>query len=158
MVAWADRIAYVCHDFEDAVRAGIVTPADLPEDVADVVGIRRSAQLNAFITAVLGTIASTGRVGMWEPEAIALDRFRAFNFERIYLRPAAVAQADRVIELLRALVEWFATHPGVLGRPAGDVDPVAAAIRHVSGMTDRYAMRMAVEHLGWDPAKLPAGV
>ena len=158
VVAWADRIAYVCHDFEDAVRAGIVTPADLPEDVADVVGIRRSAQLNAFITAVLGTIASTGRVGMWEPEAIALDRFRAFNFERIYLRPAAVAQADRVIELLRALVEWFATHPGVLGRPAGDVDPVAAAIRHVSGMTDRYAMRMAVEHLGWDPAKLPAGV
>ena len=108
VVAWADRIAYVCHDFEDAVRAGIVTPADLPDEVAGTVGTRRSGQLNAFITAVLETIARTGRVGMRTEEAQALAAFRAFNFERIYLRAEAVAQADRVVELLRALVEWFA--------------------------------------------------
>src|SRR5205823_5728625 len=57
VVAWADRIAYVCHDFEDAVRAGIVASGDLPAAVRDVVGERRSAQLNAFINAVLDTIA-----------------------------------------------------------------------------------------------------
>src|SRR5687767_15869706 len=56
VVAWADRIAYVCHDFEDAVRAGIVAVADLPRAVAEIVGTRRSAQLNAFITAMLDTI------------------------------------------------------------------------------------------------------
>ncbi|HMC52574.1 MAG TPA: HD domain-containing protein, partial [Acidimicrobiales bacterium] len=114
VVAWADRIAYVCHDFEDAVRAGIVTPADLPDEVAGTVGTRRSGQLNAFITAVLETIARTGRVGMRTEEAQALAAFRAFNFERIYLRAEAVAQADRVVELLRALVEWFAATPAVL--------------------------------------------
>ena len=156
VVAWSDRIAYVCHDFEDAVRAGIVTPADLPSDVADTVGLRRSAQLNAFITAVLATIAETGRVGMRTAEAEALAAFRSFNFERIYLRPEAVAQAERVIELLRALTEWLLAHPAVMG-PHPDVDPVEAAVRHVSGMTDRYAFRMAVEHLGWDPGKLPRG-
>ena len=59
-------------------------------------------------------------------EARALDAFRAFNFERIYLRPEAVAQADRVIELLRALVEWFAVHP-VEGAAAGSDEAVAAA-------------------------------
>ncbi|HET9443198.1 MAG TPA: HD domain-containing protein [Acidimicrobiales bacterium] len=157
VVAWADRIAYVCHDFEDAVRAGIVTPADLPVEVSDVVGSRRSVQLNAFITAMLGTIATTGRVGMGAEVAAALEAFRAFNFERIYLRPASVAQADRVIELLRALTEWYAARPHALPEADAADDPLAAAVRHVSGMTDRYALRMAVEHLGWDEAKLPRG-
>ena len=157
VVAWADRIAYVCHDFEDAVRAGIVSPDDLPAEVADVVGSRRSAQLNAFITSVLGAIAESGRVGMGAEEAAALSAFRAFNFERIYLRPESVAQAGRVIELLRALTHWCVAHPEVTGQQP-DEDPVAAAVRHVSGMTDRYAFRMAVDVLGWDPAKLPRGV
>ncbi|MDP9071874.1 MAG: HD domain-containing protein [Actinomycetota bacterium] len=156
VVAWSDRIAYVCHDFEDAVRAGIVSLADLPPDVADVVGLRRSAQLNAFITAVLATIADTGRVGMRTTEAEALAAFRAFNFERIYLRPDSVAQAERVIELLRALTEWLISHPGTIAAGGGG-DPVAAAVRHVSGMTDRYAFSMAVELLGWDREKLPRG-
>jgi dGTPase len=158
VVAWADRIAYVCHDFEDAVRAGIVSVADLPLDVADVVGTRRSAQLNGFITAMLDTIAETGSVGMRAGEAEALAAFRAFNFERIYLRPESVAQAERVIGLLRALVEWFVAHPSAVGDEPPAVDPVAAAVRHVSGMTDRYALTLAVEHLGWDPAELPRGV
>lgn len=161
VVAWADRIAYVCHDFEDAVRAGIVTVADLPRDVADVVGVRRSAQLNAFINAMLDTIATTGRVGMRTAEAEALAAFRAFNFERIYLRPESVAQADRVIDLLRALTDWFVDHPSALPDLApgsSEAETVAEAVRHVSGMTDRYALNLAVTHLGWDPAKLPSGV
>ena len=151
VVAWADRIAYVCHDFEDAVRAGIVGVDDLPREVAEVVGVGRSAQLGGFITAVVETIEATGRVGMRAAEAAALDAFRAFNFERIYLRPEAVQQAEAVIELLRALTDWYIAHP-----VDGD-DPVASAVRHVSGMTDRYAFRKAVDHLGWDPAKLPRG-
>ena len=159
VVAWADRIAYVCHDFEDAVRAGIVRAEDLPPAVAEVVGTRRSAQLNAFISAMLDTIEATGTVAMRRDEADALDAFRAFNFERIYLRPAAVAQAERVIELLRALTEWFVARPDAMDEPAspGSDEAVAAAVRHVSGMTDRFALALAVEHLGWDPAKLPKG-
>jgi len=163
VVSWADRIAYVCHDFEDAVRAGVVSGNELPADVADVVGRTRSAQLNAFMSAMLVTMAETGRVGMAEPEAHALAAFRAFNFERIYLRPASVAQAERVEALLRALVEWFVVHPHGMENGSGGSgteghDPVTAAVRHVSGMTDRYAFRMAVECLGWDPAELPRGV
>ncbi|MBA3654948.1 MAG: HD domain-containing protein [Actinobacteria bacterium] len=158
VVSWADRIAYVCHDFEDAVRAGVVTPDDLPAAVRDVVGTRRSAQLNAFITAMVDTIATSGVVGMRSAEAAALAAFRAFNFERIYLRPESVTQAERVVELLRALVEWFLAHPGEVEIDAHGGDRVAAAVHHVSGMTDRYALRLAVEQLGWDPAKLPRGV
>jgi dGTPase len=158
VVAWADRIAYVCHDFEDAVRAGIVAPHDLPPLVREVAGERRSAQLNTFITSMLDAIATTGRVGMRPVEANALAEFRAFNFERIYLRPASVEQADRSIELLRALVEWLAAHPAELPANELGADPVVTAVRYVSGMTDRFALRMAVERLGWDVAKLPRGV
>ncbi len=161
VVAWADRIAYVCHDFEDAVRAGIVRPDELPAAVADVVGARRSKQLDTFITSVLDTIAAHGVIGMGTTAAQALAAFRAFNFERIYLRPDSVDQAERVIELLRALTDWFIAQPELLGVDPLEVredEVVAAAVHHVSGMTDRYALALAVEHLGWDPEKLPRGV
>src|SRR5687768_5887589 len=153
VVAWADRIAYVCHDFEDAVSAGIVTPEDLPADLARAVGTDRRTQLHRFITAMIETVAEAGVVGLRSEEAEALDAFRAFNFERIYLRPASVEQANRVIAVIRALTDWFIAHP-----PPGTEDPVADAVRYVSGMTDRFALRIAVDRLGWDPARLPRAV
>lgn len=166
VVAWADRIAYVCHDFEDAVRAGILTPDDLPEEVRAVVGGRRSDQIGTFVLAVLEAVERTGRVGMTEPAASALAAFRAFNFERIYLRPAARRQAARVIALLRGLVEHFADVPTRIpdvAESAGAVTPgsaaaAAEAVRYVSGMTDRFALGLGVERLGWPPDQLPRGV
>ena len=158
VVAWADRIAYVCHDFEDAVRAGIVRPEDLPPAVSEVVGTRRSRQLHAFITAMVEPMWETGTVCMQAEEAAALQAFRDFNFERIYLRPASVAQAERVVVLLRSLVEWFTDHPADLGVEPGTPEAVSAAINHVIGMTDRYALNHAVELLGWDASSLPMGV
>ncbi len=160
VVAWADRIAYCCHDFEDAVAAGIVRPGDLPDAVRDVVGPDRRTQLHRFITTMVDTIADTGLVSLRKAEADALDAFRAFNYERIYLRPEAREQADRVIELLRSLTSWFIEHPDETGdgpMAAGSPEAVAAAVRYVSGMTDRFALSLAVERLGWNEAALPRG-
>lgn len=162
VVAWADRIAYVCHDFEDAVRAGILAPGDLPEPVAEVVGRRRSQQIGTFVHAVLDAIDRSGRVGMTEPAAGALAEFRAFNFERIYLRPAACRQAGRAIGLLRGLVDFFTDAPGrapgAASLPAGSPAASAFAVKYVSGMTDRYALGLGVELLGWRLEDLPRGV
>ena len=165
VVAWSDRIAYVCHDFEDAVRAGILEPADLPPEVREVVGTRRSEQVGTFVLAVLDAIDRTGYVGMTEPAASALAAFRSFNFERIYLRPAARRQAERVIRLLGGLVDHFADAPlripmvrdgEVAAPPAGSFEAAALAVRYVSGMTDRFALGLGVELLGWRPDDLPA--
>jgi dGTPase len=167
VVAWADRIAYVCHDFEDAVRAGILAPGDLPAEVRDVAGDRRSDQVGAFMYAVLDAVDRTGEIGMTEPAASALDAFRAFNFDRIYLRPAARRQAEKVVHLLRGLVEHFADAPGRIPDvadgthpPAEPGSPAAAAlaVQYVSGMTDRFALGLGVEVLGWRPEALPRGV
>src|SRR3984957_14780928 len=92
VVSWADRIAYVCHDWEDAVSAGIVTPAMLPDNVRRLCGESRSHQLRSFIGGVTGATLSSGRVGMDEELADALAAFRQTNYERVYFRPASVAQ------------------------------------------------------------------
>ncbi len=160
VVAWADRIAYVCHDFEDAVAAGVVHPSDLPDAVASVVGRDRRTQLHRFITAMVETIAATGTVALRPREAGALDAFRAFNYERIYLRPDSVRQADRAARLIAALTEHYIAHPADLGDDDAGLQPghettVATAVRYVSGMTDRFAARAAVELLGWDDRALP---
>jgi dGTPase len=167
VVAWADRIAYVCHDFADAIRAGILVAGDLPADVAGVVGHSQSRQIGTFVRAVLDAIDATGHVGMTEPAASALARFRAFNFERIYLRPAASRQAEKVIGLLKGLVDFFLDAPNRLpvdatgmhaGLVAGSPETAAVVVRYVSGMTDRYALGLGVELLGWRSELLPRGV
>ena len=161
-MAWADRMAYVCHDFEDAVAAGVVAPDDLPRAVTDVLGDRRSVQLDRLIGALVDSIVTTGTVALRREEADALAAFRGFNYERIYLRPEAVEQADRVIGLLRSLTEFFIDTPAAvgLGSPprAGTDDAVAAAVRYVSGMTDRFALDLAVDRLGWERTTLPQSV
>ncbi len=167
VVSWADRVAYVCHDWEDAVLTGIVSPHQLPLIVRDLCGERRSAQLGAFIHALVAATLRSGQVGMDEDAAEALAAFRACNYERIYLREASVRQGEAVVRVLRALVEHFADRPHLIGdtmaegQPdvlAGSAQAVHAAVTYVAGMTDRFAFRQAVALLGWDPDKLPAGV
>jgi dGTPase len=158
VVSWADRIAYVCHDFEDAVAAGIVTPDVLPPTVVERCGTQRREQLGAFIRAMVTAAATTGRIGMTEPAAEALGDFRRLNYERVYLRPASRAQAAAVIDLLRALVEHYAARPELLPPGTGTPDARHDAVSYVAGMTDRFACRQAIVLLDWDPARLPAGV
>lgn len=162
VVSWADRIAYVCHDFEDAVAAGIVTAEQLPPVVASRCGTARSRQLGTFIRAMISATARTGRIGMEPDVAEALAAFRRFNYDNVYLRPASTEQARAVIALLRALVDFYAASPGhIADAPpvdAGTDEAVVAAVGYVSGMTDRYAFRQAVTHLRWNPADIPRGV
>ena len=164
VVSWADRIAYVCHDFEDAVAAGVVSPDMLPPVVRSRAGDTRSGQLHAFITGMIDAAAGSGRIGMTPPMAEALAAFRRFNYEHVYLRPAAQAQAHAVIGLLRALVEHYADRPHLLGADrsagvdAGSAEALRTAVGYVAGMTDRYACRQAVALLDWDRAKLPRGI
>ncbi len=114
VVSWADRIAYCCHDLEDAVFAGIVSPSSLPEVVVATCGSTRSAMLRSFVGALVRSSAASGRVGLEPQAAEALAALRAFNYRWIYLRPASQAQADAVIPVLRALVEHYADRPNLL--------------------------------------------
>jgi dGTPase len=137
----------------------------LPEVVVERCGQTRSRQLRAFVDGLVEGITNTGRVGMRADLAEALAALRAFNYEHIYLRPASVAQAEAVISVLQALVDYFADRPNALpdaagdpGLAAGGPEAVRAAVTYVAGMTDRFAFQSAVAHLGWDPSRLPVGI
>jgi len=171
VVSWADRCAYCTHDLEDAASVGIVSPAQLPAEVVEVAGRSRSSQLRTFVNALVDCMTSTGQVGMKAEYAGALAALREFNYEHIYTRPASVAQADAVVAVLTALVDYFADHPeqvpatsrtsrSDLARafPDAGAEPVMRAVTYVSGMTDRFAFNTAVERLGWPPERLPQGI
>ena len=162
IVSWADRIAYCAHDLEDAIHAGIVAPDDLPQEIVEVCGRTRREQLNTFVRAVVRAVEEHGEVGMPPEEASALAALRAFNYERIYVRPASLAQSRAVIEVLRALVEYYSDQPDLMpdGREiqAQSDAAIRAAVTYVAGMTDRYAFDMAVRHLDWPPERLPRGI
>lgn len=162
VVSWADRIAYVCHDFEDAVAAGIVSPDQLPAEVISQCGITRSSQLRSFISATIAATMSSGLIGMSPNTADALAQFRKFNYEMIYMREASRNQASTVIALLRALVEHYIKNPHLI-EDTGEAQTLAHDIVHesvayVGGMTDRFACRQAVALLGWDDSQLPQGI
>jgi len=163
VVSWADRVAYVCHDFEDAVEAGIVDAANLPALVGERCGTRRGQQLGSFITAITATVRATGEIGMDARHAEALAEFRAFNYRAIYMRGPSMAQASAVVDLLRALVTHYAAHPELVAdapSSARSSDELArrAAVAYVAGMTDRFACRAAVSQLGWPEERLPTGL
>ena len=145
------------------MHAGIVDPRDLPAEVTEICGRTRREQLNTFVRAVVATVDAHGQAGMSPEPAGALAALRAFNYERIYVRPASLAQSRAVVDVLRALVEFYAEMPGALPDADPATEPgteaaVRAAVAYVAGMTDRYAFDMAVHHLGWAPERLPRGI
>ena len=162
VVSWADRIAYVCHDFEDAVASGVVTADSLPATVRERCGVERREQLGAFIYGMIDAAKQSDRIGMTEAPAEALAQFRRFNYERIYLRPESVAQANSVVALLRALVEHFASNPTLLPDPhehtPGSAESLHEAVTYVGGMTDRFACRQGIALLDWPRDQLPRGI
>lgn len=166
LVSWADRLAYVAHDADDAIRAGIISAADLPDEVTEVLGSRQGDQLDSLITSIIDGVSQTGRICMDETHATALDEFRRFMYERVYLREASREQASRAIAMLRSLVDFFTDAPGRIPeladaehRPtSGSEDAARAAVTYVSSMTDHYAMRCATDFLNWDSRALPRGV
>ncbi len=165
VVSWADRIAYVCHDLEDAVSAGVVTYEMVPDIVLERCGTTRGSQLSSFIKGMVEATRLTGQIGMIEPMAEALSALREFNYRNIYLRPASRAQAESVISVLRGLVEYYVDRPNLIpdvaragGIAAGTDEALFAAVTYTAGMTDRFAFQSAVSHLGWNPSNLPEGV
>ena len=164
VVSWADRIAYVCHDFEDAVHARVVAPNDLPTVVRERCGTSRAKQISAFIVGMLDAARDTGRIAMNADVAEALGAFRQFNYEAVYLRPESQAQAASVIKVLQALVQHYAAHPDACPATRGlDADTkstemMKTVVEYVGGMTDRFAFQQAISLLDWKESDLPVGI
>ncbi len=144
LIRYADRIAYLVHDMQDAVRAGILHYADLPPESVAAFGEPGREWVSTMIRAVLEESVRQGEVTM-EPEVLAaMDGFRKFMFENVYLRPESQRQAAKAIRILRDLVDYYLEHPDEMPesyRIEGE-SLVNQVLDVVAGMTDRYALRV----------------
>ncbi len=141
---YADRIAYLAHDVEDAVRAGVLVPTDVPVHFRDAFGPPGPAWIDTLVHQVVEDSLAAGRVTM-DPGALAsMNQLRDWMFERVYLRDEARAHSTRAVRVIRDLVEWYAARPEVIPGAYRLVDSsdLQAAVDYVAGMSDKYAMRM----------------
>lgn len=151
MVArWSDRIAYVNHDLDDAMRAGVLSPKDVPDGVRAVLGSTYGDRLNTMVTGIVERSAEGREVAMPSDVSNAMAELRAFLFERVYLGPARV-EAEKAGEILHALCAHYRQHPDELGAEADD-DLDQRITDWVSGMTDRFALRAYADRF------LPKGI
>jgi dGTPase len=141
MVArWSDRIAYVSHDVDDAIRAGMLGERDLPKSVTTVLGATYRDRLDTLVGAVVSCSAATECIAMPDDAAEAMNELRSFLFARVYLGGAR-DQAERAANVLRRLCEYYRAQAVELPatRPNDDLDQ--RVIDYVAGMTDRFALR-----------------
>ncbi|MGI8633596.1 MAG: deoxyguanosinetriphosphate triphosphohydrolase [Solirubrobacterales bacterium] len=141
VVRLVDRVAYINHDIDDAIRAGILVESDLPSDEIDMLGTTGSDRIDALARDIVDTSAREGAIAQSPELAEAMQGLRSYMFERVYLSPQARAENDRVQRMLQALFEHYAHHAGEL--PAGAetaADTVQRVTDYLAGMTDRYCI------------------
>ncbi|MDR7544068.1 MAG: deoxyguanosinetriphosphate triphosphohydrolase [Armatimonadota bacterium] len=145
VVRLADRIAYVHHDTDDAIRAGLIAPADVPEQVTRVLGPTGGRWLDVIVRDLVAQTAAHGVVELSTPVRGAVDLLKDFLTGRVYSSPAAMSNAARGQRLLRLLFGYFTEHPEDVPeeiRQVAEGEPVQRAVcDFLAGMTDRYAVR-----------------
>ena len=141
MVArWSDRIAYINHDLDDAIRAGMLRPDDLPDAASQVLGDSYRDRVNSMVSSIVQSSDAARAVVMPRDVTEAMTELRMFLFERVYLGPART-EAEKGARVLETLCQYFREHPEELPdkRSADDTD--RRVVDYVSGMTDRFALR-----------------
>ena len=142
-VSLADRIAYINHDIEDAIRAGVLKETDLPENAVRVLGKATKERINTAITDIYENSFETGEVKMSERVMNATNELREFMFEKVY-ELANKSIQDRAERMLTELYEYFLRHTEKLPNPYRKLLEKDSAERvvcdYLSGMTDRYAI------------------
>lgn len=142
---YADRIAYINHDIDDAERAGLLTEQDLPEQTIEVLGQTHSDRITTMVSDLVANSLNSADVTMSEPIFEAMATTRSFLFERVYLGQVAQATRDEVDRVVTTLLEHYEGHPA-----SGETseDPRSRAVDYVAGMTDRFALRAYEEIAG----------
>ena len=143
VVSLCDRIAYINHDLDDAIRAGILTTEAVPARIRSECGERNSERINSFVTDLVASSAD-GAIRLSDKMQETFEYFHGFMFSDIYTNPVAKSEEGKVEGIMSVLYEYYASRPeklpedfrGVVEREGRE----RAAVDYISGMTDSYAM------------------
>lgn len=144
IVRHADRIAYLNHDIEDAVTAGVFREDMLPKEIVDLLGSGKSPRITTLIESLLNN-SKDGKLAFGEEVQKAYDRLHDFMFERVYLNTDSDVKSEerKVYDLIAVLFEYYVKHPMEMPEfyriTAGTESAERAAVDYISGMSDAYA-------------------
>jgi dGTPase len=134
----------VNHDVDDAVRAGVLRDDELPAGAVELLGATHSARIHTLVNDLVAHSAGGPEIGLSDEVFRALDALREFLFDHVYLRDEARTEQDKAIAMVRALFAHYLDHPEEVPeeyhRAPGDLPTRIAD--YISGMTDRYALRI----------------
>jgi dGTPase len=155
IVKIVDRIAYINHDIDDAIRAGVLDPGRLPAHEVDLLGATASRRVDTLVHDLVECSAAAGDIVQSPELGGAMLALRAFMFDEVYMREETADERRRIAHVVTALFEHYLAHADEL--PAGSsVDDATRVVDHVAGMTDGYALRRYRELFEPEGWRLPA--
>lgn len=144
VVRRSDQIAYVNHDIDDAIRAGIMTDDDIPQSISDVLGHTHKERINTLVCDAIMTSREAGAIVLSPQVDCALRELRAFMFEHVYRNPKAKGQENKAKDMLKRLYTYYYDHPEALPedfQPQLSFDGMERTVcDYIAGMTDNYAV------------------
>ncbi|HWF35930.1 MAG TPA: deoxyguanosinetriphosphate triphosphohydrolase [Solirubrobacteraceae bacterium] len=141
IVRLVDRIAYINHDIDDAVRAGVITAADLPAGPIAVLGDTGTARIDALVHDLVETSARAGEIVQGDDAGPAMADLRQFMFDRVYLGPEATREHRKIELVITTLFDYYCEHPDEIPAsiPPGELS--RRVTDYLAGMTDRFCIR-----------------
>jgi len=149
IVRLVDRIAYINHDIDDAVRAGVIAPGDLPREEIEILGATGSERIDTLVHDLVEHSWQAQDIAQGAAVGGAMLGLREFMFERVYLGPIARAEHAKIARVLQGLFDWYCDHVDELPEGESDADRVTD---YLAGMTDRFAIR------AWSDRFVPQGL
>lgn len=144
IVRRADQIAYVNHDIDDAIRAGVLSESDIPRDLSLILGSSHSQRIDTLVSDMIVTSSQTGKIGLSDPVNTALSRLRGFMFDKVYFNPVVKGEEAKAKDMLKRLYEYYYAHPEALPadfHPQMSFDGMERTVcDYIAGMTDKYAV------------------
>jgi dGTPase len=146
IIKYADRIAYINHDIDDAVRAGNLEPEDIPADLRAVLGETHSGRINTMVRSIIENSTGINDIRMADDIKRATDELRAFLFANVYKNPVAKGEEGKAKEMLARLFDYYVSHPEQMP-PLYFRNVEAEGVKRcvcdfIAGMTDRYAIEL----------------
>ena len=152
----SDQIAYVNHDIDDAIRAGILSDDDIPKAISDILGHSHRDRINTLVCDAINTSREAGTVTLSPAVDKALKDLRSFMFEKVYRNPVAKGEEVKAKAMLQKLFEYYYDHPEALPedfQPQMSFDGLERTVcDYIAGMTDNYAVDKYTEifiPMGW---------
>lgn len=142
IVRTADRVAYINHDIDDAVRAGVIAESDIPRDIAAALGDTKSRRINTLVESIVQN--SDGTIRMDAETEKYYDKLHEFLFESVYKNPVAKSEETKVSGIVEGLIKYFFKNPEKMPEEylkiAAAEGKERAVTDYIAGMTDHYAV------------------